>query len=196
MLIVMSFPLTACDTANLDDPAWQKEQAARLLAAAPLTIIADGQVYGSGVGTNIWAVWRVIQQQPNAIALMNPARTQVIFAVPTAVDTTTGLCNWWFSMIDIGKFQLTSTALKHFPQLGNITNGSSFGTLVDTAVKNGWKVVKPDEFPWTFRLALTSAMNFIAYSSSQALSDFLVVPILDNGHGWQEPVIDLIGTDS
>lgn len=192
VMLLGLFPAASCDSQQAPDG---QESAAKLLSIAPLAMMGDGQVYGSGVGTNIWATWRVMSSAPSTVALMDQTRQYVIFGAPTTRDML-GNCNWWFSLIDVKKFQLTSDAIKQLPELGNIANGGTFSGVVNTAERMGWTVVKPDELPWSFRLSLLSAMKFLAYSAGQNLTDFLAIPVLDNGNGWQEPVIDLLPVDS
>lgn len=190
VFVMVSLPVAGCGSAEDG-----QENAALLLSAAVTTKMADGMVYGTGVGTNIWATWRVMSSAPSTVALMDPTRQYVIFGAPTARDML-GNSNWWFTLADVKKFQLTSDAIKQLPELGNIANGSTFSGVVNTAQRMGWTVVKPDELPWAFRLSLLSAMKFLAYSASQTLTDFLAIPILDNGDGWKEPLIDYLPTDT
>jgi hypothetical protein len=156
--------------------------------------IADGVVYGTGVGTNIWATQRVLSSAPNAFAIMDATKTYVIFATPTA-NMGNGNYSWWFALADIRKFQLTSQAIARLPQFGNMANSSTFSGLVNTADRMGWRVVPPKDLPWEFRLSLQSAITWLATSCGQALTDFLVVPIF-SVDGWKEPLIEYLPTDS
>lgn len=185
------FPLTGC-TEQME-PDGQKS-AALLLSAATTMKIADGVVYGTGVGTNIWATQRVLSSAPNAFAIMDATKTYVIFATPTA-NMGNGNYSWWFALADMRKFQLTSQAIARLPQFGNMANNSTFSGLVNTADRMGWKVTSAKDLPWGFRLSLQSAITWLATSCGQALTDFLVVPIF-SVDGWKEPLIKYLPTDS
>lgn len=175
LLPIILLPLTAC----VGEPDYRAEHAGNLLAGAPVVATATGQVYGTHVATSVWAAVRVMAQAPSTFLLADPSQTKFIFAAPTACKD--GNCQFFFSMVDVAKF-----SLMQYRSMGNITDGGSFSKLVTAAEQQGFRVISPDEMPVVFRLALMSALNYLATGVSTALTDFLAAPTLPEN--WQEPV--------
>lgn len=165
-----------------------QELAATLLSTLPIVAMQDGQVYGAGAGTNVWAIWKVLGSGMNTFVMVKD--NLVLFAAPTAVDEL-GNCRWWFTVIDTKRFQLVSDVLKNVPTLGNVTNGNTFSGLMNNLQSNGWSTRKPDDLSWPFLVTLRAALGYLISSSSSALTDFLAVPVfmIDPANSPVIPVI-------
>jgi hypothetical protein len=165
-----------------------QELAATLLSALPIVAMQDGQVYGAGAGTNVWAIWKVLQGSVNTFVMAKDGL--VLFAAPTAMDEL-GNCRWWFTVIETKRFQLVSDVVKNVPTLGNITNATTFSDLMRNLEANGWSLRKPDDVSWPFLVTLKAALGYLMSSSSTALTDFLVVPVfmIDPANSPVIPVI-------